>query len=147
MKSHWVAVLGTVIVVGVGHSVLADTLPPGATPISGTAHFIRVGSNADVFLPVDVPEGQLFVLTDISIPLGLSKLTQVFGQEDLTNARFEGRASPAGSGSLYRDTFQTGLVFTSAPLIRVFDCYNPFSCFNPFETDRVSFSGYLKPAP
>jgi len=149
MRNPLVAVIGILVVVGVSHSSLADTLPPGATPISGTARFIPAGLNADVFLPVDVPEGQQFVLTDIAVSLSMTKLTQIFGQEDLANPRYEARAFAVYSQSLtsqYRDRFETGLVFTSAPLIRVLNCYAIGSCFTS-ETDRVSFSGYLKAAP
>jgi hypothetical protein len=72
-------------------------------------------------LPITIPEGWIFVLTDIE---GNSNVN-IFSAEDLEHPRWR------SSGS-YSHSFQTGLVFSTPPWI----AYG-----NPF-----SFSGYLLPA-
>jgi|GEM_PF-4267013 len=120
----------------------ADTLPSGATPISGSVAITLVGRDAIATLPFDVPDGQVFVLTDLEIArMTGSNTIQVFAADDPDTPRLQGEAQ--GSSASYQRTFQTGLVFSAAPTIKLPECI--FSCGPTFT--RVSFSGYFKGAP
>ncbi len=98
-------------------STLADTLPSSAQPISG---HIQTGVSPTP-LPITIPDGWLFVLTDYES----NSNAIIFSAEDLEHARWRSYGS-------YGHSFQTGLVFSSPPLIQ----YGVF----------FSFSGYLLPA-
>ncbi len=98
-------------------STLADTLPSSAQPISG---HIQTGVSPTP-LPITIPDGWVFVLTDYES----NSNAIIFSAEDLERARWRSYGS-------YGHSFQTGLVFSSPPLIQ----YGVF----------FSFSGYLLPA-
>lgn len=150
MRRHLkVVAAGMMASVLVGAVAQADTLPPGATPVSGTVEFALVEQVFEAQLPVDVPKGQQFVLTDAAIP-GLRNsyiLIQFFAPDDLVNPRFEGSPGSASAGSStgyvsYAVSFQTGLVFSGAPTVKLPVCSGCFS-----QSRRFSFSGYLKSVP
>ncbi len=114
------AVIGLVV----SASARADTLPPGAQPISGT-----LAADTGIHLrplPITIPDGWVFVLTDHEVS---SQGVQIFSAEDPTYPRWRSVGS-------YSHSFQTGLVFSTPPLISI---AGPFGGF-------FSFSGYLLPA-
>ena len=129
-------------------SVPADTLPNGATPISGTASEFRVnGDDFEVTLPFSVPEGQVFVLTDIGVSMQLStdKRLAIYAAEDLVRPRSVASialGSSSGFHALYQNRFETGLVFESPPIVRLITCLSLCQRGDPV----VSFSGYFKGA-
>src|SRR6266851_6558977 len=84
-------------------STLADTLPSSAQPISG---MIPTGLSPTPF-PITIPDGWVFVLTDYES----NSNAIIFSAEDLERARWRSLGS-------YGHSFQTGLVFSSPPLIQ-----------------------------
>jgi len=128
----------------------ADTLPPGATAISGSVPVIVAGGDGTATLPIKVPERQVFVLTDIEVGFFLLALEVYIFGEDPSAPRFQGVAhgsyfpsSSTGTFS-YERFFQTGLVFSAAPTITVRQC-GIGGC--GAGRTRVSFSGYFITAP
>jgi hypothetical protein len=102
-------------------SVRADTLPPGAQPISGYLDGVISGTP----LPITIPDGWVFVLTDYE---SSTQSVAIFSSEDPEHPRFRSAAS-------YNRSFQTGLVFPTPPLVSVGGMFGAF----------FSFSGYLLP--
>jgi hypothetical protein len=118
----------------------ADTLPAGATPISGSVAITRVGTDSFATLPFDVPDGQVFVLTDLEVARLLGGATlQILAPEDPDTPRLLGLAQPQSGSASYQRIFQTGLVFSTTPTIKFPNC--SISC--PPDA-RVSYSGYFK---
>jgi hypothetical protein len=105
----------------VASSALADTLPPGAQPVSGNIE--SVGTLTP--LPVTIPDGWVFVLTDFESPNSL----QIFAANDPLHPRYRVGINMDSVGR----SLQTGLVFNVPPLISA-------------AGNWFSFSGYVVPA-
>jgi len=88
--------------------------------ISGTVDII---GTAFVTLPVNVPAGQIFVLTDLDTGCGT---LSIFAADDQVHVRYQTLGSVR--------SFQTGLQFAQPPVVR---CPGGGVTF-------LSFSGYLK---
>ncbi len=115
----------------------ADTLPAGGIPASGSFVISTEVAAPPTPFPIEVPDGMVFVLTDISFARGAGDIS-LFAPDDLTNPRFGFyKDSVSGAGIIY--SFQTGLVFSGPPAVKASG--GDFS-----SRARISFSGYLKPA-
>src|SRR5262249_49566765 len=108
------------LVVTFGWRANADTLPMGATPISGSVAITQVGPDAVATLPLEVPDGQMFVLTDLEVALSTGNgIIQIFAPEDPDNPRLQGLTQGSTGRFGYQRNFQTGLVFSAAPTIKI----------------------------
>lgn len=113
----------------------ADSLPPGALPVSGTFTTNNQPGQATGF-PIQFPSptGVVFVLTDIAFGSAVG-VFEIFAPDDLINPRFQFYRTSTGPVSGVAYGFQTGLVFSDAPLVRTTGADG---------TVRVSFSGYFR---
>jgi hypothetical protein len=100
----------------------ADTLPVGAQPVAGLFEWQSPITLAP--LPITIPEGWVFVLTDIETAGGIL----IHSASDIDHPRWRSVTT--------RSSFQTGLVFEEAALISN----------NGSQGGWLSFSGYLKMA-
>lgn len=122
-KSRIILLWLAVLVAMASASARADTLPSGAQPVAGSVDLLLVPTP----LPITIPEGWVFVLTDFE---GAADL-RIFSADDRVNPKY--RASFAGR------SLQTGLVFSEPPLVAAAHCGG--GCAGIW----FSFSGYLKP--
>jgi hypothetical protein len=116
----------------------------GATPVSGSIALTRDGVDAVATLPIEIPKGQVFVLTDIEATILYEYVVWILNADDPNNPRFQGVGHAHWNGTSnsydYQRSFQTGLVFSAAPIIRVINgCL--LACAG--DNQRASFSGYL----
>jgi len=108
----------------------ADTLPLGATPVSGA--WTTGGFSGGRPFPIQIPAKHVFVLTDLTVVPNVQNFEIRLYETDPGNPRYVLREQ---DGLNAKVTFQTGLVFSNVPSI---------SFNSTLSNAWVSFSGYFQ---